>query len=87
MAADFAVGVRDHEVAEVATKLKRVQLDAQEAELQVRAKSLHTELVAKQVERTLLAHTTETHKLESSRGRSRMRELRGADATKIGVRK
>jgi circadian clock protein KaiC len=70
------------ESAEVATKLKRVRLDAEEAELQVRVKSLHTELVAKQVERTLLAHTTESYAKESSSGRTRIRELRGADAVK-----
>jgi circadian clock protein KaiC len=75
------------EGAEVASKLKRVRLHAEEAELQVRAKSLNTELVAKQVERTLLAHTTETHAQESSRGRSRIRELRGADAAKSPPRK
>jgi circadian clock protein KaiC len=68
------------EVAEVARKLKRVSLDAEEAVLQVQAKSLQTELVAKQVEKTLLARTTQSRKGELSRGRTRMRELRGADA-------
>ncbi|MEO6874841.1 MAG: circadian clock protein KaiC [Opitutaceae bacterium] len=67
------------EVAAVSAKLKSVSLDAEEAVLQVRAKSLQTELVAKQVEKTLLAHTTQNHKGELSRGRVRMRELRGAD--------
>lgn len=69
-----------NEVAEVARKLKRVSLDAQEAELVVRMKSLQTELVAKQVEKTLLTRTTESSDQEVSRGRTRMRELRGADA-------
>jgi circadian clock protein KaiC len=68
------------EVADVAGKLKRVSLDAEEAVLQVRAKSLQTELVAKQVEKTLLTRTTESRLQELSRGHSRMRELRGADA-------
>jgi circadian clock protein KaiC len=68
------------EVADVAGKLKRVSLDAEEAVLQVRAKSLQTELVAKKVEKTLLARTTKSHVKELSRGHSRMRELRGADA-------
>jgi circadian clock protein KaiC len=68
------------DAAEVAGKLKRVRLDAEEAELEVRVKSLQTELVAKQVEKTLLARTTESRKRELSRGRTRMRELRGADA-------
>jgi circadian clock protein KaiC len=69
------------EVAEVAGKLKRVSLDAEEAVLEVRAKSLQTELVAKQVEKTLLDRTTKSRESELSRGRTRMRELRGADAT------
>ena len=68
-----------HEATEIAGKLKRVQLDAEEAELEVRLKSLQVELVAKQVEKTLLAHSTEARKGELSRGRTRMRELRGAD--------
>ncbi len=46
----------------------------------MRAKSLQTELLAKQVEKTLLSRTTESHKKALSRGRVRMRELRGADA-------
>jgi circadian clock protein KaiC len=69
-----------NEVAEVAGQLKRVTLDAEEAVLEVRAKSLQTELVAKQVEKTLLARTTASRKGEVSRGRTRMRELRGGDA-------
>jgi circadian clock protein KaiC len=66
--------------AEAARKLKRVRLDAEEAELDVRVKSLQTELVAKQVEKALLVRTTESRKGELSRGRTRMEELRGADA-------
>ena len=69
-----------NEVAEVAGKLKRVSLDAEEAVLEVRAKSLQTELVAKKVEKTLLARTTQSREGELSRGRTRMRELRGGDA-------
>jgi len=69
-----------HEVTEVETKLKRVRLDAEEAELEVRVKSLLVELEAKQVEKALLARTTEIKKGELSRGRTRMGELRGADA-------
>jgi len=69
-----------NEVAEVAGKLKRVSLDAEEAVLEVRAKSLQTELLAKKVEKTLLSRTTESRKGEQSRGRVRMRELRGGDS-------
>jgi len=69
-----------NEVAEVAGKLKRVTLDAQQAELKVRLKAVQTELIAKQVEKTLLASTTASRKAEILRGRVRMRQLRGADA-------
>lgn len=71
---------RAREVAEVAGKLKRVSLDAEEAVLKVRTKSLQTELIAKQVEKTLLAQTTHINRGEISRGRIRMRELRSGDA-------
>jgi circadian clock protein KaiC len=70
-----------HEAAEVAAKLKSVKLDAEEAELAVRVKSLQTELAAKQVEKALLVRTTQSHEGELSRGRTQMKELRGADAT------
>jgi len=69
-----------HEVAEVAEKLKTVRLDAEEAELEVRLKSLQTELMAKQVEKALLVRATQSEKGELSRGRTQMKELRGADA-------
>ena len=69
-----------NEVKEVAGKLKRVRLDAEEAELEVRVKSLQTEHVAKQLEKALLVSSTQSRKGELSQGRSRMRELRGADA-------
>ena len=68
------------EVAEVSAKLKRVRLDAEEAELEVRVKSLQTELAAKQLEKALLTRTNATRERDSSRGDDRMRELRGADA-------
>lgn len=70
------------EVAEVEARLKRVRLDAEEAVLKVRAKSLQTELLAKKLEKALLVHTTASHKGELSREHVRIRELRGADARK-----
>jgi circadian clock protein KaiC len=73
-----------HEASEVAVKAKRVRLDADEADLEVRMKSLHTELAAKQVEKGLLARSTQTRVGELSRGRTRIRELRGADAALPG---
>jgi circadian clock protein KaiC len=69
-----------HETAEIARRAKRVRLDADEAELEVRLKSLQVEISAKQVEKALLARFTETREGELSRGRTRIRELRGADA-------
>ena len=69
-----------NDASDVAGKLKRVRLDADEAELEVRLKSLQTELLAKQVEKALLTRTTESRERELSRGRTRMKELRGADA-------
>jgi circadian clock protein KaiC len=67
------------EVSEVAAKLKRVRLDAEEAELRVRLQSLIVELEAKGVEKELLARTAVSLASESVRGRTRIRELRGAD--------
>jgi circadian clock protein KaiC len=70
------------EVAEVAGKVKLVTLDAQQAELEVRLKAVQTELLAKQLEKTLLARTTATRKAVILHGSVRMRELRGGDAPK-----
>lgn len=72
------------EAAEVATKLKRVRLDAEEAELEVRVKSLQTELVAKQIEKALLLSSSKSRAGDESRDRTRLEELRGADATPPG---
>ncbi len=67
------------DIAEVASELKRLSLDAEEAVLEVRAKSVETELLAKQVERRLHARLTENREKERSRGRHHLGELRGAD--------
>jgi circadian clock protein KaiC len=75
-----------NEVAEVAGKLKLVALEAEEAVLEVRAKSLQTELVAKQAEKTMLTRTTESRKGALSRSRIRMQELRGGDVAAAGTR-
>ena len=72
------------EVTEVAGKLKRVRLDAEEAELEVRVRSLQIELEAKQVEKALLAQANRGGAGELSQGRTRMDELRGADAAVPG---
>jgi circadian clock protein KaiC len=52
--------------------------------LEVRMKSLQVELEAQQAEKARLARTTEIRKGELPRGRTRMRELRGADAAISG---
>lgn len=70
------------ESAEATRALKRVQLDAEEAELEVRLKSLQVERAAKQIEKALLVRATESREGELVRGRSRIREMRGADAAK-----
>lgn len=72
------------ESIETAVKLKRLKLDAEEAELEVRLKSLQTELVAKQVEKELLTLATQSREGVLSQGRTEMRELRGADTAKPG---
>lgn len=69
------------EVAEVAAKLKRVRLDAEEAAIEVRLKSLQIELVAKQVEKELMTRATAIQERDLIRGDDHMRELRGGDAT------
>jgi circadian clock protein KaiC len=68
------------EVAAVAGKVKLVTLDAQKAELEVRLKAVQTELIAKQLEKTLLARTTASREAVILHGSERMRELRGGDA-------
>jgi len=73
-----------HEITEVAGKLRRVKLDAEEAELEVRVNSLRVELAAKQTEKALFTRTTQIHLDEVSRGRRRMQELRGADTSHRG---
>jgi circadian clock protein KaiC len=75
-----------HEVADVAARLRRVTLDAEEAVLEARAKSLQTELTAKQVEKELLERTTESREQALSRGRLQIRELRGADEPASGAK-
>lgn len=69
------------EAAEAAAKLARVKLDAEEAELALRVKSLQRELVAKQAEKALLLRATQSHEGELSRGRTEIKELRGDDDT------
>jgi len=68
------------ELAESAGRLKSLRLDAEEAEIEVRLKSLHTELVAKRAEKALLTRTAASQEDQVNRGDHHVRELRGADA-------
>ena len=68
------------EHTEVQDDLRRLRLDAEAAELEVRLKSLQTELAAKQLEKTLLVRTAASQKGRLSKGRSQLRELRGGDS-------
>lgn len=68
------------ELADVNRRLKTVEIEAEEAELQVRLRSLQTVLAAKQVEKALLSRTAKSREHEVTVGRARMGELRGADA-------
>lgn len=67
------------EVAAVEEKLRSVRLEAEEAELEARVKSLQVELAAKVTERAVLARSAEVHERELLLGRERLRELRGSD--------
>ena len=67
------------EAAAVAAKLSSVRLEAEQAEIEARVALLQVELAAKLTEKTVLARSAEVHEKEMSRGRDRMRELRGSD--------
>jgi circadian clock protein KaiC len=65
------------EMADISGDLARVKLESDEAELRVRSKSLHTELMAKQIEKALMVRTAENRIKRIARVRLRLRELRG----------
>jgi circadian clock protein KaiC len=69
----------DGDIAQTEGGIKRLRLDAEEAELEVRLQSLRTELQAKQAEKKLLARTVEYRRGETARGLQRMQKLRSAD--------
>ena len=68
------------EIAELAGNLRRLKLNAEEAELVVRMKSLQVELTAQTVEKELLVRTSQNVEGELSQDRTRMREMRGSDS-------
>jgi circadian clock protein KaiC len=67
------------EIEAVETRLKQLRLEADEAELQVRLKSLQSELKVKQIEKTLLSRTTKDRSGRHAQVGARLRQLRGAD--------
>jgi circadian clock protein KaiC len=67
------------EFSETEAGIKRLRLDAEEAELRVRLQSMRTELQAKKATRRLLAHTVRDRREEKARGLRRIQKLRGAD--------
>ena len=67
------------EVETVAAELRSHRLEAEEAELEARVRSLQLELAAKATEKALLARSAEVQERELQMGRERMRELRGSD--------
>lgn len=75
-----------NEIASVATKLKGVKLDAEEAEIEARLKLLQLELASKLTEKAVLARSAEVHEKEAATGRDRMRQLRGSDVAPDGER-
>jgi circadian clock protein KaiC len=73
------------EVAAVTARLTNVRLEAEQAELEARVKSLQVELAAKVTEKAMLARSAEVHEKELALDRDRMRELRGTDAAREGA--
>ena len=73
------------DLAEVGARLRRVRLDAEEAEIEVRLKSLRTELTAKQVEKELLERTQASRERVQAQGRSHLQGLRGSDEHELAT--
>jgi len=72
------------ETAEASRTRRHLRLDAEAAELEEQLKSLQVQIDAKRAEMALLAHATHSGEENRSQGRSRMRELRGADSPTAG---
>ena len=69
----------------VELRLKQIRLDLEEAELEVRLKSLNAELLAKRIEKLVLHRATERREAELAHGRVEMGQLRGADSELLGT--
>jgi circadian clock protein KaiC len=68
-------------IAETESGIKRLRLEAEEAELRVRLQSLRTELQANRTEKRLLISTVKNRRSEDARGLQRIKKLRGADSS------
>lgn len=67
------------ELAEAEGAIKRLRLETEEAEINVRLQSLQRELRAKQAEVSLAIQAIENRRSESSLDLARVQQLRGAD--------
>ena len=72
------------DAAEASRTHQRLRLDAETAELEQRMKSLQVQIDAKRAEMAVLVRATHSGEEKLSQGRSRMRELRGADTPTAG---
>jgi len=73
------------EAEAVGLRLTQVRLDLEEAELEVRLKALNAELLAKQIEKSVLHRATERREADLAHGRVEMGQLRGADSEALGA--
>jgi len=67
------------EALAVNARLRSVRLEAEEAELEARVRSLQIELAAKKTEKAVLTRDDHAREQETLLGQDRLRELRGAD--------
>ncbi len=70
------------ENSDITAKITADKLDADQLKIELQMKSLQAELVAKQVEKALLLRAIKHRDVELTRGRSKLKELRGTDAEK-----
>ncbi len=69
----------------VALRLKQVRLDKEESELELRLAALNAELVAKQLEKSVLHRATERRGADLAHSQAEMGQLRGADSVPSGA--
>jgi circadian clock protein KaiC len=74
--------IKATQIAEITGKLKLASLDAEATVLEVRLKSINTELAAKRLEKKLLSLNKHRGDVELKRRNNQMQQLRGADNAK-----